>query len=170
MRRATFAAAVCAAALTAGASTASGAVVDQTVYECQGTGTWQVSASFGEPDYADRTLFAPDGACKKIHAGVEEDGNFSIDSFDTGDSAGVGRVNLIGADVSGVDAFIGVTTNNNLPILKGPVAIVGDNLNATLTGADARPWTVTEIHTGDGSCGVRCYRTKATWIGTYPSG
>lgn len=69
-----------------------------------------------------------------------------------------------------MDAFIGVTTNSNLPILKGPIVIAGENLNTTLTGIDATPWTVTEVHTGDGKCGPTCYRTKATWIGTYQSG
>lgn len=168
--RGVIAAAAVAALLTVGASSASAAVVDRTVYKCSGTGTWQVHGGFGAPDYADRTLSAPEGACKKIHAGVEEDGNFSIDSFDTGDSAGPGRVNLIGASVTGVDAFIGVTTNANLPILKGPITISGDSLNATLTGIDATPWTVTEVHTANGSCGPGCYRTNATWIGTYQSG
>jgi hypothetical protein len=170
MKHAIIAAAVALTVLMAGASAASAAIVDRTVYECSGTGTWQVNADFGGPAYADRTLFAPDGACKKIHAGVEDDGNFSIDSFDTGDAAGPGRVNLIGASVTGVNTFVGVTTNANLPILKGPIVISGENLNATLTGIDATPWTVTEIHTGDGSCGPNCYRTKATWVGTYQSG
>lgn len=170
MKQAMIAAVVGVAFLTAGASAASGAIVDRTVYQCEGTGTWEVTVDFGGPDYADRTLFAPDGACKKIHAGVEDDGNFSIDSFDTGDAAGPGRVDLIGTSVSGVDAFVGVTTNSNLPILKGPIVIAGENLNATLTGIDATPWTVTEVHIGDGKCGPTCYRTKATWIGTYQSG
>lgn len=166
MKRVMVAATACAAMLMVGATSAS-AAIDRTVYRCEGTGTWQVTIDFTGPDYADRTLSAPAGACKKIHAGVEDDGNFSIDSFDTGDAAGPGRVNLIGTSVTGVDAFIGVTTNSNLPILKGPIAIAGENLNATLTGIDATPWTVTEIHTGNGSCGVGCYRTKAVWVGTY---
>jgi hypothetical protein len=165
-----IAAVVGVAVLVTGAATASGAVVDRTVYKCEGTGVWQVTGGFGAPDYAERTLSAPEGACKKIHAGVDDDGNFSIDSFDTGDAAGPGRVELFGASVSGVDAFIGVTTNQNLPILKGPITISGGSLNATLTGIDATPWTVTEVHTADGSCGAACYRTKATWIGTYKSG
>lgn len=35
------------------------------------------------------------------------------------DFAGPARLNLIGTIVTGVDAFVGVTTNSNLPILKG---------------------------------------------------
>jgi hypothetical protein len=158
---------VTAGILMAGTAVASGATVDRTVYKCEGTGTWQVHVDLGGADYADRTLSAPAGACKKIHVAVEDDANFTIESLDTGDAAGPGRVDLIGANVSGVNAFVGVTTNSNLPILKGPIVIAGDSLNATLTGIDATPWTVSEVHTGDGSCGLNCYRTKATWIGTY---
>jgi hypothetical protein len=166
MKRVMLAAMVCAAVLMTGATSAS-AAIDRTVYRCEGTGTWQVDINLAGQSTAQRSIVAPDGACTKIHAGVEDDGNFSIDSFNTGDSAGPGStINLIGTATTGVNAFIGVSTGGPT-ILKGPIAIVGDSLNATLSAADATPWTVTEIHTGDGSCGEGCYRTKAVWIGTY---
>lgn len=163
-KRAIVAAGACAAALALapGAS----AATDRTVYECTGTATWQVSINLAGQSTATRTLNAPLGSCKKIHAGVADDGNFSVDSFDTGDSAGPGTVTLTGVGATGTGVFFGVMTGGAL-ISKGPVVIAGDKLDATLTGADATPWTVTEIHTGTGSCGANCYTTKATWIGTY---
>ncbi len=161
MRRAILFVAACGATLLAGSPAAS-AAVDRTEYVCQGTATWQVSINIAGQSSATRTLTAPEGACKKIHAGVGDDGNFSVDSFDTGDGPVTGSFQLIGVGATGVEAFVGTGEN-----LRGQIVIAGDSLNASLKNADATPWVVTEVHTGDGSCGDGCYRTKAVWGGSY---
>jgi hypothetical protein len=74
---------------------------------------------------------------------------------------------LTGVGAGGVEAYAGAMTGND-GLLKGPVVIDGSMLYATLTGANASPWTVTEVHTGLGSCGLNCYATQAVWTGSYP--
>jgi hypothetical protein len=167
MRRAFAAVAACGAMLAANSPAAS-AAVDRMVYRCEGTGSWQVSVNLAGQSTATRSITAPTGSCKKVYAGIADDGNFTLRSFDTGDSAGgTGPgATMIGVGVTGVPAFAGVMTGGST-LVRGPIVIAGDSLNATLTAADATPWTVTEIHAGNGSCGLNCYRTKAVWIGTY---
>lgn len=164
MKRGMVAGAACAAMLAAGATSAS-AAVERTVYRCEGTGAWQVSINLSGQSTAQRTISAPAGACKQVRAAVADDGNFAVFSFDSSDFNGPATFNLIGAGVTGVSAFVGVATEG--PALRGPIAIAGDSLDATLSAPDATPSRVTEVHTGDGSCGANCYRTKAVWIGTY---
>jgi hypothetical protein len=158
------------AAIAAGAALAAApgasAAIDRTTYECVGTGTWQVSINLVGQSYATRTLSAPAGACKKIHAGVTDDDNVSVNTYNIGDAAGPGTVTLTGAGVTGVQAFVGVATVGGTSI-GGPVVIAGDKLDATLSAANATPWTANEVHTGTGSCGANCYTTKAVWIGSY---
>jgi hypothetical protein len=163
MKRTKIVGAACVAMLAVGAPGAS-AAVDRTVYKCEGSGTWQVTSGTFGPIYADRSITAPAGACKKIHAGVTDEPNFVLESFDTSDAAGPERINLIGA--AAANTFIGISTGGTT-IVKGPIVISGNSLNATLSAANATPWTSNEIHTANGSCGANCYKTKAVWVGTY---
>lgn len=143
---------------------ASGAV-DRTVSKCEGTATWQVTIDLSGPSSAVRTFSTAMDGCKRVHAGVADDGNFMINSYDNEDS-GTSTPNLFGAGVTGVPAFVGVVVSpSGTP--RGPIAIVGDSLTATVANADGPPSASVEEHIPDGSCGTNCYRTKAVWVVSY---
>lgn len=163
MKRATIAVMACGAMLGFGVPTASAAVA-QTVYKCEGTATWQVTIDFAGQSYADRTLT---GQCKNVRAAVQDDGNFSIQSFDSSGSTATFTLNLTGAGVTGAPVFVGVATSSGSGTLRGPVTIAGpETLNASIVATDSSPLIATEVHTGAGSCGPSCYRTNVVWTGT----
>ncbi|HEX8073830.1 MAG TPA: hypothetical protein VF545_02510 [Thermoleophilaceae bacterium] len=163
IRRATIAVAACGAMLGVAAPSAFGEV-DRTISKCEGTATWQVTINFSGQSSAVRTLSAPTNGCRNVHAAVEDNGNFSIDSNNESGSSTVDQPSLIGAGVTGIPAFAGVITSPSGK-LRGPIVIVGDSLYATVVNVDApATFAASETHTAAGSCGTNCYRTKAVWI------
>lgn len=158
--------ATCGVLLGLTAPAASGAV-DRTVYKCEGTATWDVTINLVGQSTAVRTLSGGIGVCKRIHARVEDDGNFSLDSTDGDTGPFANDRDLTGVGVTGVPVFAGVATSPSGAV--GPIAIAGDSLAATMTSRLESPGSFlsVEVHTPDGKCGPTCWRTKAVWTGTY---
>ncbi|MDQ3934621.1 MAG: hypothetical protein M3340_08320 [Actinomycetota bacterium] len=149
----------CAGLLCGHASSASAAEDVWVDVKCEGTATWQVTISLTGASFADRSIDSV--VCKQLHARVEDDGNFDIETCDCGFS-GSYRLNLFGAGVTGSTAFVGVATGADR---SGPVVIANaESLSATLAGANAAaPSHQNEVHTPNGSCGPNCYRTRVVW-------
>ena len=153
------AAAGCLAVAALGASTAAASVASQGINVCSGTGEWQLT--FNQTGTSTATVSILSSNCKAVTASVEDDGNFSVGSFDSTFTA-TNTVNLTGVTVSGSPSFVGVGTRS---WLAGPVeAVNGSVLNATLTGVNpATGDEGTVEYVGTGSCGTNCYRVNIVW-------
>jgi hypothetical protein len=169
MKRALLMVGACVAALGLGATSASGSVVNRTVEKCEVDAQWQFTLDFGGASYIDITSDSLPTGCKAFNAFVENDGNFRINSEDTG-HLWTTRWDFTWAGVSAAPTVIaGLAKYQGGPDL-GAVKLAGSALHANIAAVAADGYQAVAEYHGTESCGPNCYQARGVYENAHHPG